>query len=131
MVRVREAPSRERRVSSASGTWAKRSVSRSLSGDGPDGTGGRGPEGGGGGTEDAEFERNRMGAGRLAIAVVGDRGGPPRAETVKFEAWDAIELVRWWLVEETWEREYEPSSVSAKPSIVLSEYTESRLYRYG
>ncbi len=43
---VKEAPSRERRLSSASGTWAKRSVSRSLSGDGSDGSGGRGPEGG-------------------------------------------------------------------------------------
>ena len=85
---VREAPSRERRVSSASGTLAKRKVSRSLSGDGPDGRGGRGPEGGGAGMDDdeAELERRRMRAGRLAMgaeaAVVGDRGTPPRAESV-------------------------------------------------
>lgn len=87
---AREAPSRERRVSSASGTLAKRSVSRSLSGDGPDGSGGRGPEGGGAGVDEAELERRRVRAGRVArggeAAVVGDRGRPPRAETVKFEA---------------------------------------------
>jgi hypothetical protein len=84
---VREAPSRERRVSSASVTLVKRSVSRSLSGDGPDG---RGPEGGGAGMDEAELERRRMRVGRLAregeAAVVGDRGRPLRAETVKFEA---------------------------------------------
>ena len=86
---VREAPSRERRVSSASVTLAKRRVSRSLSGDGPDGSGGRGPEGGGAGIDEVEAElecrRMREGAcpGRLAeAAVVGDRGMPPRAETV-------------------------------------------------
>jgi hypothetical protein len=87
---VREAPSRERRVSSASVTLAKRSVSRSLSGDGPDGSGGSGPEGGGAGIDEAELERRRMRVGRLAregeATVVGDRGRPPRAETVKFEA---------------------------------------------
>ncbi len=89
---VREAPSRERRVSSASGTLAKRRVSRSLSGDGPDGSGGRGPEGGGAGIgideAEAELECRRR-AGRLAkgaeaaeAGVIGDCGTPPRAETV-------------------------------------------------
>ena len=50
------------------------------------------------GVEEAELERKRMRVGRPGkedeVAVVGDRGGPPRAETVKFEAWDAIELLR-------------------------------------
>ncbi len=53
---VKEAPSREQRLSSASGTCAKRSVSRSLSGDGPDGSGGRGPEGGGARADEDEVE---------------------------------------------------------------------------
>lgn len=48
--------------------------------------------------DEAELERKRMTVGRLVkeveVAVVGDRGMPPRAETVKFEAWDAIELSR-------------------------------------
>ena len=86
---VREAPSRERRVSSASGTLAKSWVSRSLSGDGPDGSGGRGPEGGGAGIDEVEAElecrRMRVGPGRLVkgeAAVVGDCGTPPKAETV-------------------------------------------------
>jgi hypothetical protein len=89
---VKEARSREQRLSSASGTWAKRSVSRSLSGDGPDGSGGRGPEGGGARADEDEVElvRKRVGGGRLGVgvemAVVDDRGTPPRAERVKFEA---------------------------------------------
>jgi phenylpyruvate tautomerase PptA (4-oxalocrotonate tautomerase family) len=47
--------------------------------------------------DEAELERKRVRVGRLAAevteAVVNNLGGPPRAETVKFEAWDAIELV--------------------------------------
>ena len=97
MESVREAPSREWCVSLAVGTLAKRSVSCSLSREGPDGSGWRGPEGAGAGIEEAELEhkRTRLGwpAKGVDITVVGNHGEPPRVETVKFEAWDTPELV--------------------------------------